>query len=317
MTEAQAVMRPAIWSVETLLGQDLGRAVVWASPSVRQRVQDTLPWPVAEPAGGIPDDLDTLVVVGGGTLLDAAKAQRRDAAPRTRLIAIPSLWGSGAEASPIVVINHPDRKEIRVDDAYLPDVRVVWPELAESVPSALARYACGDTWAHALEGFCSPLATDGPRRETAALIAAMGALPLAADARWYEVSAEACAAQARTSVGLIHGIAHTLEPILRAEHSVVEGGWGHARLCALYLWPVLRLMRSASPKVNELADTYGVDLVAVEECAASLFEPEAFDATLPALEANWKRVLRDPCTRTSCFLVRGEHVQFFTTRAFQ
>lgn len=317
MSGTQVATRPVVWSFETLLGQDLGRALIWASPSVRERAHATLPWPVADPAGGIPQDLDTLVVVGGGTLLDAAKAQRRETAPRIRLIAIPSVWGSGAEASPIVVINHPDRKEIRKDDAYLPDVRVVWPELAASIPGALARYACGDAWAHALEGFCSPLATDEPRREAAALLAAMSALPLAADPRWYEVSAKACAVQARTSVGLIHGIAHTLEPVLCAEHSDVEGGWGHAKLCALYLWPVLRLMRSASPKLNELAETYGVNLAAAEERAAALFEPAAFDATLPALEANWKRVLRDPCTRTSCFLVRGEHLQFFTSRAFQ
>jgi alcohol dehydrogenase class IV len=264
---------------------------------------------------GIPDALDTLVVVGGGTLLDAAKAQRRHTASPVRLIAVPSLWGSGAEASPIVVITHPDRKEFLKDDAYLPDVRVLWPGLAESVPPALARYAGGDAWAHAVEGFCSPLASGELRGEIVLLVGEMLALPLAADPRWYDVGARACAAQARSSVGLIHGIAHTLEPVLRAEHP--DGEWGHARLCALYLWPTLRLMRRASTKADTLAEQYGLDLAAVEQRVVGLFEPEAFDATLPVLEGQWTRVLRDPCTRTSCFLARGEHLRFFTEKAFQ
>lgn len=306
---------PAVWSLDTLLRQDLGRAVVWAAPSVRARVEATLPWPIAEREDGVPAGADTLVVVGGGTLIDRAKALRHDAAPALRLVAIPSIWGSGAEASPFAVLTHADAKEIRTGDGYLPDARVEWPELIESVPASLARYACGDVWAHAIEGFLSPLASADLRRETAALITDMLALPLAADARWLEASARACAAQARSSVGLVHGIAHVLEPVQRAEQP--NAGWGHARLCATYLWPALAYMRGASPKVADLTRQYDVDLARVEQAARALYHAADYDATLPALEANWRRVLRDPCTRTSCVLVRTESLAFFTEKSFR
>lgn len=306
--------KPAVWSREQLTTQDLGRVVVWATPSVRARAQAVLPWPQRDPAAGLPVDADTLVVVGGGTLIDAAKAQRRDFAPQLRLVAVPSIWGSGAEASPIVVINHADRKEIRKGDDFLPDVRVVWPELAADVPASLARYGCGDIWAHALEGFLSPLADAPLRQQLAALIEELLALPLGADPRWFEASARACAAQSRSSVGLVHGIAHVLEPALRTSQPAY--GWGHARLCAVFLWPVLALVQTFSPKARDLAERFQVNLTAVTTCARALFDQRDYDAAVPTLEALWNRVLRDPCTRTSCVLIRGEHLTFFTQRAF-
>lgn len=306
---------PAVWSLDALLHQDLGSTVVWASPSVRERVQSTLPWPIADPAADLPAHVETLVVVGGGSLIDTAKALRHDVAPHMRLVAIPSIWGSGAEASPIVVLTHADHKEIHKDDAYLPDARAVWLDLAESVSPSLARYACADSWAHALEGFLSPLATDELRREIAVLIADMLPLPLAADARWFEASARACAAQSRSSVGLVHGIAHVLEPVLRTQQP--DAGWGHARLCSVYLWPVLSLIRGASPKLTDLAQQYSVDLTRVEDISRMSYDADDYEQTLPALAANWKRVLRDPCTRTNCVLVRNDHLSFFTEKAFQ
>ena len=307
--------KPEVWVLDTLLHQDLGRTVVWASPSVYERVQATFPWPIANPTDGFPADVDTLVVVGGGSLIDAAKALRHDAAPHVRLVAIPSIWGSGAEASPIVVLTHADYKEIHSGEDYLPDTRLVWPKLVESVSPDLARYACGDTWAHAMEGFLSPLATGDLRGEIVDLMTEMLALPLAADSRWFEASARACAAQARSSVGLVHGIAHVLEPVLRTEQP--DAGWGHARLCAVYLWPVLCLLRGASSKVTDLTQHYGVDLTRIEDIAQTVHNTDDYDATLPALEANWKRILRDPCTRTSCVLVRNDYLSFFTEKAFQ
>lgn len=306
--------KPAVWSLGQLTAQDLGRVVVWATPSARARAQAELPWPQRDPAANLPTDADTLVVVGGGTLIDSAKAQRRDFAPQLRLVAVPSIWGSGAEASPIVVINHDDRKEIRKGDDFLPDARVVWPELAADIPASLARYGCGDTWAHAIEGFLSPLANETLRQQLAGLIDELLALPLGADARWFDASARACAGQARSSVGLVHGIAHVLEPALRASYPAY--GWGHARLCTVFLWPVLALAQTSSSKARSLTERSQINLEAVTARARALFEQPDYDAAVPTLEALWGRILRDPSTRTNCVLVRGEHLAFFTQRAF-
>jgi alcohol dehydrogenase class IV len=260
-------------------------------------------------AAGFPTDASTLIVVGGGTLIDHAKRERHTRAPQVRLVAIPSLWGSGAEASPIVVTTHPDHKEVCIDDGFLPDVRVVWPKLADNAPADLVRYACGDTWSHALEGFLCPLATDDLRVELAGILHELMTLPIGYDSRWFDVSARACAAQARSGVGLDHGIAHVLEPVLRAAHST--SGWGHARLCSAFLAPVLHLLVSVSDKTQGLVGAYGLDLAAIEAAARSVGSPDDYVACLPTLIECWPRVLRDPCTRTSCVVIRPGYLSYF------
>jgi alcohol dehydrogenase class IV len=306
--------RPELWTLGQLADADLGRVAVWTTPSVRERVLSRFAWLLADPAAGFPEHVDTLVVVGGGTLIDLAKARRQDSASHARLIAVPSLWGSGAEVSPIAVLTHAEHKEIRRDDALVPDVRVEWPELAKTLPADLATYACGDSWSHAIEGLLSPLATSELREEIADIIGDMLQLPLANDPRWFGVSARACAAQARSSVGLVHGIAHTLEPVLRRQQP--GGGWGHARLCTVFLWPVLRLNAAVSASGGIRAAEFGVDLPRVQDVSQELFDSADYDAALPALQEHWMRVLRDPCTRANSVLARKDHLSFFVERAF-
>ena len=89
-----------------------------------------------------------LVVIGGGTLIDETKVWRLEQSPELTLIAIPSIWGSGAEASPIAVRNRGGKKDIRVDKKLLPDARAVWPELAATISPERVRFACGDSWSH-------------------------------------------------------------------------------------------------------------------------------------------------------------------------
>src|SRR5262249_30989246 len=162
----------------------------------------------------------------------------------------------------------------------------------EGVPRRLVRYACGDTWAHALEGFLSPLAGDALRQEIAALVTELLALPFEADARWFEASAHASAAQARSSVGLVHGLAHVLEPSLGT--SQPEANWGHARLCSSFLWPVLCLDQTGSGKARDLAERYGLDLAQAMSRARALFDQSDYDGALPVLQSQWTSILRDP-----------------------
>jgi alcohol dehydrogenase class IV len=250
------------------------------------------------------DEADTLIAVGGGTLIDAAKLRVRAQARPVRLIAIPSIWGSGAEASPIAIGREEGRKVVHMAEELVPDVRVVWPELGETVPPERARIACGDAWAHALEGFLSPLAKDELRRDLAAVIVNMLALPIGYDPRWFEASALACAGQARSSVGLVHGIAHTLEQ---------EGAarWSHAGLCATWLLPVMELNLAQSDRMQALLDEYELPLSAIAPKLDELFDADAFTDQREALVTQWKTVLRDPSTRTNVVLVRPAHLQFF------
>jgi len=305
---------PRILTVAQLLAEDLSPAVVWPTPSVRARTQLTLPYPHRPPLEPLDENTRTLIVVGGGTLIDAAKVFRHDRSPGLILVAIPSIWGSGAESSPVAVSQQGNRKVIRMGPEYLPDMRVRWPELGLSVPTRLSGYACGDAWSHALEGFLSPLATDELRREIAPVLSTMLELPIGADPRWFEASANACRLQAQSSVGLVHGIAHTLEGPLRAAQP--DFGWGHSALCSTFLWPVLSLTLTSSPRAGERLALAGIDTGRVIEVARSLFDEEAYDRALPLLAASWKDVLRDPCTRTNGALVRPSQLGHFQRREF-
>lgn len=255
-----------------------------------------------------PRGLGTLLVVGGGSRMDRAKRWRTQQSPSTRLIVIPSLWGSGAEVSPIVALTEGETKTILMGLEFLPDYRSVWPELAAKLPPETARYACGDSWSHALEGFLSPLANDAVRDELAAVIRELTALPLGNDPRWFEPSARACAGQAKASVGLVHGIAHTLEGRL-----VAQGlkGWGHARLCSAYLYPVMAYNVSCNPKWPEQAAKHHLDTAAIDAVLKQLFDAAAYRQLLPVLEAAWPQVIRDVSSRTNSALVRPASLDFF------
>jgi alcohol dehydrogenase class IV len=296
-----------------LLEAQLGHTAVLATRAVRQRVRE-LPFDAAANLEELPTDLDTLIVVGGGTLIDRAKLWRVSRSPQTRLVAIPSIWGSGAEVSPVAVVDRDGAKEIHVGDELIPDVRCLWPELTVSLPGALARYACGDAWAHALEGLLSPLADPEVQAELAEVLQAMTALPLAADPHWFELSARACAGQARSSVGLVHGIAHQLEGPLCAAYP--DAGWGHAKLCSVFLWPVMAFNRAHSDKWERLAGQFNLDMEAVFRILRELHEPAAYSQAADFLETHWMQVVRDPCSRTNSALVRTTSKAFFMERQF-
>jgi alcohol dehydrogenase class IV len=128
-------------------------------------------------------------------------------------------------------------------------------------------------------------------------------------AEWLEASAASCALQASSSVGLVHGIAHVLEPALAGAD--VERPFGHARLCALFLAPVLAFDRAHGATFEGLLAVHGLDPGRLEAVARALFDPDAYRVALGVLAERWRDVLRDPCTRTNAALVRPAHLAHF------
>jgi alcohol dehydrogenase class IV len=296
------------WEMADLKSATLGKTYLCATPSIREQVKGQFAFPETEAPEAVPSDADTLIVAGGGTLIDRAKVFRKNNWPALNLVAIPTVWGSGAEVSPVGILNGA-KKDIHFSDDLIPDHYVVWPELAQNAPATLLRFACGDVWSHALEAFCSPLATESIRRQAAELMNEIVSYPLGFDSRWFDASAAACLLQARSSVGLIHGFAHVLEPLLRS--SDPGGNWGHAKLCSVFLSPVLSFNLSRSPKVETLATTFGLDLGRVQIITKSLFDAFAYDAAMNLAELHWDAIARDRCSRTNCILVRRDSLEFF------
>ena len=247
--------------------------------------------------------------MGGGGLIDKAKVWRRKASSTTVLAAVPSLWGSGAENSRVAVINELTLKRVYVGDEWLPDYRAYWSELALSIPDTLVRYACGDVWAHALEAMLCPLTHGDVLGEAAEVVRSICRVRIANDPAWFELSAKASAIQARTGVGLVHGIAHVLEPVLRQKYPDAEVG--HARLCSTLLFPVFEFNRSVSSKVSEMLAASGIDEGTVFAALSELFESDFYVRLIPTIRERWSEILRHPLSRMNSTLVRPSALDFF------
>ena len=202
---------------------------------------------------------DLLVAIGGGSVLDAAKAMRLfyehpDRSfdeltvpfldPRKRmadfprephtvgLVAIPTTSGTGSEVSPAAVVTVGERKETLVDYCLVPDVAIVDPLLTLSMPESVTLDSGVDALTHALEAavsiFASPY-TDAFCVQAARLI--FDALPrvhddpsdLAARTDMANAATLAGLAFSNAFVGTNHALAHAVGPRFHIAHGRANG----------------------------------------------------------------------------------------------
>ena len=118
----------------------------------------------------------TVIAVGGGSVLDAAKAALLmvesgfalndlfgvnlfgSAHPEkvlARLIAVPTTSGTGSEATPYsnIVVPEAGVKRLIVENKSIPQKAFIIPQLTESMPPLLTRATGCDALAHLIEGF--------------------------------------------------------------------------------------------------------------------------------------------------------------------
>ncbi len=113
---------------------------------------------------------DTIIAVGGGSVIDGAKLCRLfyeipyytpDMSKpdcdllTTKFIAIPTMVGSGAEASSAAVYVENDHKEMIVIHELQPDVVVYDKRYLENIPERLFCASIIDTMSHTIEGYVS------------------------------------------------------------------------------------------------------------------------------------------------------------------
>ena len=210
---------------------------------------------------------DVIIAVGGGSVIDAAKAMRlfhehpekslddltlpfldprkrvaefpRDV-HRVRLIAIPTTSGTGSEVSPAAVVTVGDRKQTLVDYCLVPDIAIVDPLLTLSMPRSVTVDSGIDALTHALEAvasiFASPY-TDAFCVQAARLI--FEALPkvyddpsdLAARSDMANAATLAGLAFSNAFVGTNHALAHAVG---------ARFGIAHGRANGLFLPHLLR-----------------------------------------------------------------------------
>lgn len=218
---------------------------------------------------------DLVVAVGGGSVIDAAKAMRlfHEHPERTleeltlpfldprkriadyprdthtvRLVAVPTTAGTGSEVSPAAVITVGRRKETLVDYSLVPDEAIVDPMLTLSMPRSVTVDSGVDALTHALEAavsvFASPY-SDAFCAQAVHLI--LDALPRVYDdptdlgARTDMANAATLAglAFANAFVGTNHALAHAVG---------ARFGIAHGRANGIFLPHVLRYNASLPTK---------------------------------------------------------------------
>lgn len=188
---------------------------------------------------------DSLVAVGGGSVLDAAKGigivasnhehilcfegVDRVTAPMPPLICIPTTGGTSADVSQFAIINNStERVKIAiVSKALVPDVALIDPRTLLTVDPYLTACTGMDALVHAIEAFVSnassPL-TDLHAQEAMRLLEGHLAACIADPGNLEHRSAvmlgslEAGLAFSNASLGCVHALAHTLGGHLDLPH---------------------------------------------------------------------------------------------------
>lgn len=215
---------------------------------------------------------DSVIGIGGGSVLDVAKAAAALAGtgvaahayfagaaipPTGRpILAVPTTSGTGSEVTWVaVLVDAVSRRKASIRGAaMMPAVALVDPELTVSCPPAVTA-ACGaDALVQAIEAYTSRHAT--PYTDSLALQAAVLAgshLERAVgdgddrEAREAMSLASMMAGQALNTsrLGLVHGLAHPLGAVTGAAHGL---------LCGLLMPSVMRFnLACSAPKYGRLA----------------------------------------------------------------
>ncbi len=218
---------------------------------------------------------DVIVALGGGSVMDAAKAMRLfyespaltmrelslpfldarkrvahypDKEHKVKLVAMPTTAGTGSEVSPAAVVTAGPKKLTLVDYSLVPDMAIVDPLLTLSLPPPVTADTGVDALTHALEAhvsiFASPY-TDAFCLQAIHLI--LDALPRAYE-DGSDLNARTKMANAATIAGLAFsnafvGVNHALAHAVGARFGIA-----HGRANAIFLPHVLRYNASLPSK---------------------------------------------------------------------
>lgn len=107
--------------------------------------------------------IDCIVAVGGGSVIDFAKAFRYLSKRAIPLTAVPTTAGTGSEATQFAVIYKDGAKQSIDDPSLLPETVILDSSLSEAAPRALKASCAMDAYCQAIESWWARRATDESR----------------------------------------------------------------------------------------------------------------------------------------------------------
>lgn len=226
-------------------------------------------------------EISTVVAVGGGSSMDAAKAAssmasgtadlRRclyegTAVPRrkTVLLLVPTTAGTGSEVTNVAVLSDPqmDRKTPLVSDHLWADAAVVLPEMTVTAPKGVTASTGFDALIHAVEAYWAT--STQPISEALGMQAARLVCKNLRQA--YDDGEDRKAREGMMLGSLLAGMAfsQTRTTVLHAASFPLTNTFhvDHGRACAVNMLPVIRYVNSYIPeKLAALARYCGYESV--------------------------------------------------------
>ena len=191
-------------------------------------------------------DCDSLIAVGGGSVMDTAKAvnilvseggeflrahvgAHKLTRPLKPLVAIATTAGTGSEVTSVAVIKdtHKKKKDAFQSSHLMPAVAVIDPRMTLTVPPGITAATAMDALTHAVEAFtCLAKNPLSDAYASAAIRKIVTALPVVlanpgnTDARLElaEAATMAGIAFSNSMVGLVHAIGHSLGAVCHLHH---------------------------------------------------------------------------------------------------
>lgn len=106
----------------------------------------------------------TIIAIGGGSVIDFAKVYKYKTNRKTPLIAIPTTCGTGSEATQFAVY-YKDRKKQSLDaPEVLPDIAIADSQFVENNPPYLKACTSLDAYSQAIESYFACKSTDESRK---------------------------------------------------------------------------------------------------------------------------------------------------------
>lgn len=190
---------------------------------------------------------DAVIAVGGGAVIDTAKAVAAMAVnpgripdymgadklkgPRLPLICLPTTAGTGSEVTRVTIITDPDTnvKMLISDVRLIPDVAIVDPVLTTTCPQNVTAFSGMDALTHAIEAYVSKKANPITDSFALSAIKRIYGNILGAYAPEPEIetrsemllgSLEAGIAFSNASVAMVHGMARPLGAYFHVPHGL-------------------------------------------------------------------------------------------------